>query len=105
MSVGPQTAFMVVMSIAAAAPSAAAWSAGNADVAKAAADSRIAGALDVVDEIDRAATSGDPAAFTALLADDLAVNNPQNSISVRGATQQRSRAGQISYERYDRVIE
>lgn len=86
-------------------PGAAAWRAGNADVTKAAADVRVAGALAAVNEIDRAAVSDDHAAFAALLADDLAVNNPQNSVSVRGATKQRSIAGQISYSRYDRVID
>lgn len=96
----------VVLTIAAAAvPASAAWRAGNADVTKAAADGHIAGALAALNAIDRAAISGDRAAFAALLADDLAVNNPQNGVSVRGATQQRSSAGQISYRSYDRVIE
>ena len=58
-----------------------------------------------MNEIDRAAVSDDHVAFAAMLADDLAVNNPQNGVSVRGATGQRSAAGQISYARYDRVIE
>lgn len=86
-------------------PAAASWKAGNPDVAIAARNDRIAGALAAVNEIDRAAISDDHAAFAALLADDLAVNNPQNGVSVRGATGQRSAAGQISYSRYDRVIE
>lgn len=86
-------------------PATAAWKAGNPDVARAVEDDRIAGALAAVDEIDRAAVSDDHAAFSALLADDLAVNNPQNSVSLRGTTKQRSAAGQISYSRYDRVIE
>ena len=87
------------------APASAAWKAGNPDVTTAATDARIAGALAAVNEIDRAAVSDDHAAFAAMLADDLAVNNPQNGVSVRGATAQRSAAGQISYARYDRVIE
>lgn len=86
-------------------PAAAAWQSGNADVAAAAKDARIAGALAAVDEIDRAAVTDDHAAFASLLADDLAVNNPQNGVSVKGATGRRSAAGQISYSRYDRVIE
>lgn len=86
-------------------PAAAAWKAGNPDVALAVRDDRIAGALAAVDEIDRAAVRDDHAAFIALLADDLAVNNPQNGVSVRGETGQRSAAGQISYTRYDRVID
>ena len=86
-------------------PATAAWKAGNAEVAQAAKDQRIAGALVAVDAIDRAAVMDDHAAFAALLADDLAVNNPQNGVSVRGSTARRSAAGQISYARYDRVIE
>ena len=87
------------------APAMAAWKAGNADVAIAAKDARIAGALAAVNEIDRAAVSDDHAIFAGLLADDLAVNNPQNGVSAKGATGQRSAAGQISYSRYERVIE
>jgi hypothetical protein len=88
-----------------ASPATAAWKASNPDVAAAAKDARIAGALAAVDAIDRAAVSDDHAAFAALLDDDLAVNNPQNGVSVRGATGQRSAAGQISYSRYDRLVE
>ncbi len=86
-------------------PVSAAWKAGNPGVAVAIEDDRIAGALAAVNKIDRAAVDDDHAAFIALLADDLAVNNPQNGVSVRGATGQRSAAGQISYSRYDRVID
>lgn len=105
MSVRTLKALAVLATVAAASSTAAAWKAGNADVTKAATDSRIAGALAAVNEIDRAAVSDDHAAFAALLANDLAVNNPQNSVSVRGATKQRNSAGQISYASYDRVIE
>lgn len=83
----------------------AAWKAGSPDVATAAKDPRIAGALAAVDSIDRAAVDGDQAGFARLLAADLAVNNPQNGVSVRGATAQRSAAGQIRYRRYDRTVE
>jgi hypothetical protein len=86
-------------------PAAAAWRPAGADVAAAARDERIAGALAAVDKIDLATTRDDRASFAAVLADDLAVNNPQNGVSVRGATGRRSEAGQISYTRYDRVIE
>ena len=86
-------------------PATARWTAGNADVAAAARDPRVAGARAAVDRIDRAAVEDDHAAFAALLADDLAVNNPQNGVSVRGATAQRSAAGQISYSAYDRIID
>lgn len=86
-------------------PAPAAWKAGNPDVARAVADARAAGALAAVNGVDRAAIRDEHAAFTASLADDLVVNNPQNGVSVRGATRQRSTAGQISYVRYDRVIQ
>lgn len=86
-------------------PAQAALTAGDADVAAATRDERIAGALAAVNEIDQAAVHDDHAAFAALLADDLAVYNPQNGVSVRGATGQRSAAGKISYARYNRVIE
>jgi ketosteroid isomerase-like protein len=105
MGVRLRTAAAVLAIVATATPAAAAWRAGSADVSKAVADARVAGALAAVNEIDRAAVSDDHAAFAALLTDDLVVNNPQNSISVRGATKQRSTAGQISYVSYDRVIE
>lgn len=81
------------------------WTAGRPEVTAAARDPRIAAALVAVDAIDRAAMTDDHAAFAALLADDLAVNNPQNGVSVRGATAQRSAAGQISYARYHRIID
>ena len=96
---------ILVTALALAAPAAAAWTAGSPEVATAAKDARIAGALAAVTAIDRAAVSDDHAAFAALLADDLAVNNPQNGVSVRGATTRRSASGQISYTRYDRVID
>lgn len=86
-------------------PASAEWRPGNPDVAIAAGDARIANALAAVNTIDQAAVSGGPTAFAALLADDLAVNNPQNGVSLRGATARRSAAGAISYSRYDRVIE
>jgi ketosteroid isomerase-like protein len=87
------------------APASAEWKAANSAVAAAAKDPRIAGALAAINAIDQAAVSDDHAAFAALLADDLAVNNPQNGVSVRGATAERSAAGQISYTHYDRTIE
>ncbi len=86
-------------------PASAAWKAASSEVATAAQDARIAGALAALNMIDAAAVSDDHAAFAALLADELAVNNPQNGVSVRGATTRRNASGQISYSRYDRVIE
>ena len=86
-------------------PSWADWKAATPDVEAAVKDTRIEGALAAVNAIDQAAVGGDAAAFAALLAEDLAVNNPQNGVSVRDATAQRSAAGKIRYSRYDRVIE
>jgi hypothetical protein len=86
-------------------PSWADWKAGSPDVEVIAKDSRVAGALAAVNAIDRAAMGTDPSVFAGLLAEDLAVNNPQNGVSVRGGTAQRSAAGQITYSRYDRIVE
>ncbi|MCD2315255.1 hypothetical protein LQ954_03735 [Sphingomonas sp. IC-11] len=74
---------LCVVVVAPSMPAAAAWTAANPDVAKAARDPRIAAALAAVNEIDRAAVQEDHRAFARLLADDLAVNNPQNGVSVR----------------------
>ena len=81
------------------------WRAASADVETAAHDRRIAQVLDEVNKMDAALVADDHATFTAALADDLAVNNPQNSVSVRGATNNRNKAGLISYSRYTRTIE
>ncbi|GGB53205.1 nuclear transport factor 2 family protein [Blastomonas aquatica] len=86
-------------------PASAGWKAANPDVEKAVADPRIAAALAAATALDRATIADDFAAFAQLLADDLAVNNPQNGVSVQGATAQRNARRQISYSRYDRSIE
>ena len=96
---------LIIGPVLAGAPVSAHWQAAGPDVTLAAKDARIAGALAATDAIDRAALGSDPAGFAAFLADDLAVNNPQNGVSVRGATAQRSAAGRISYSQYDRIIE
>ncbi|MFT4257967.1 MAG: nuclear transport factor 2 family protein [Pseudoxanthomonas sp.] len=74
-------------------------------VAAAARDPRIAEAIAAAEETDRALVEDDHAAFAAHLAPDLVVNNPQNGISIRGATGQRDSAGLISYSSYERSIE
>jgi hypothetical protein len=61
------------------------WKAANPEVAAAAKEPKIASVLEAVNEIDRAPIKDDHAAFAALLANDLVVNNPQNSVSIRGA--------------------
>lgn len=81
------------------------WKAANPDVESAAREASIAAVLDTVNKMDAAVVNDDHATFTALLDNDLAVNNPQNSVSVRGATANRGSAGLISYSRYDRSIE
>lgn len=81
------------------------WKASGPVVEAAASDPRIAAVLDAVDRLDASVVDDDHAAFAALMADDLAVNNPQNGVSVRGATTTRNAGGKISYSRYDRTIE
>ncbi len=84
---------------------AAEWKAANNQVAAAAKDAEIAAVLEAVNRIDNALIADDRAAFARLLAPDLVVNNPQNSISIPGATAHRDAAGLISYSRYVRSIE
>jgi hypothetical protein len=60
------------------------WKAANSEFATAAKDPKIASVLEAVNVIDAALIKDDHAAFAALLAKDLVVNNPQNSISIRG---------------------
>jgi hypothetical protein len=81
------------------------WKAANSEVAAAAKEPKIASVLEAVSAIDAALISDDHAAFAALLANDLVVNNPQNSISIRGATGQRNTSGLISYSSYVRSVE
>jgi ketosteroid isomerase-like protein len=81
------------------------WKPANSEVAAAAKEPAIASVLQAVNEIDAALIKDDHAAFAALLAKDLVVNNPQNSISIRGATGRRSTSGLISYSSYVRSVE
>lgn len=61
--------------------------------------------LAAVDRMDRALITDDHPTFSALLADDLVVNNPQDTVSRPGMTAQRGGAGKISYTAYDRTID
>jgi ketosteroid isomerase-like protein len=81
------------------------WKAANEQVAAAAKEPRIATVLEAVNGMDAALVKDDHAAFAALLAKDLVVNNPQNGISINGATGTRNTAGLISYSSYARSIE
>ena len=81
------------------------WKAANSEVASAAKESKIASVLEAVNAIDAALIKDDHAAFAALLAKDLVVNNPQNSVSIRGATGRRNTSGLISYSSYVRSVE
>lgn len=81
------------------------WKAANDQVATAAKDPQIAAVLEAVNRIDNALIVDDRAAFASLLAPDLVVNNPQNGISIPGATARRDAAGLITYSRYMRSIE
>jgi hypothetical protein len=60
------------------------WKAANSEVASAAKEPKIASVLEAVNVIDEALIKDDHAAFAALLAKNLVVNNPQNSILIRG---------------------
>ncbi len=81
------------------------WKPANDKVAAAAKDPEIAAVLEAVDRIDNALVADDRAAFASFLSPDLVVNNPQNGISIPGATLRRDAAGLISYSRYLRSIE
>lgn len=81
------------------------WRPANAEVAAAAADPRIAAVLAEVDRMDAALIAEDHAAFASALADELAVNNPRNSVSPRSEVTQLNVAGHISYASYVRTIE
>jgi len=81
------------------------WKAASEQVAAAAKESKIATVLEAVNGMDAALVKDDHAAFAALLAKDLVVNNPQNGISISGTTGRRNTAGLISYSSYVRSIE
>jgi ketosteroid isomerase-like protein len=81
------------------------WKAAGDSVEAAIKDPRIAAVLASVNVMDRALIDDDHAAFAAFLADDLVVNNPQNTLSEHAATAQRNATGLISYTSYTRTIE
>ncbi len=84
---------------------AAEWKAANEQVAAAVKDPDIAAVLQAVNAMDAALLKDEHSAFAALLAKDLVVNNPQNGISISGATGRRNASGLISYSSYLRSIE
>ena len=81
------------------------WKAANEQVSAAAKNSEIAAVLEAVNRIDNALIVDDRSAFASLLASDLVVNNPQNGISIPGATARRDAEGLITYSKYERSIE
>lgn len=81
------------------------WRAANNQVSTSARDPDIAAVLESVNRIDEALIADNRSVFSSLLAPDLVVNNPQNGISIPGATARRDAAGLISYSRYVRSIE
>lgn len=81
------------------------WQAATPEVALAAQEPGIAAVLAAVTRMDDALVTDDHAAFAALLAADLVVNNPQNGVSQAGGTARRNAGGQISYASYNRTIE
>jgi hypothetical protein len=96
---------LVLLELSGLGTAAAEWKAANTQVAAAAKDVEIAAVLEAVNRIDNALITDDRAAFGSLLASDLVVNNPQNGISIPGATARRDAAGLITYSRYMRSIE
>jgi hypothetical protein len=61
--------------------------------------------MEAVNAMDTALVKDDHAAFAALLANNLVVNNPQKGISISGTTGRRNTAGLISYSSYVRSVE
>lgn len=97
---------LVVVGLTAIGTAGAEWKAANQQVSAAAAkDPEIAAVLEAVNRIDNALIADDRGVFAGLLASDLVVNNPQNGISIPGATARRDAAGLITYSRYERSIE
>ncbi|HEU4652244.1 MAG TPA: nuclear transport factor 2 family protein [Croceibacterium sp.] len=95
-----------VLLLALASPAAAEWKPANASVAQAARDDpMIAAALAQAARMDTALIEDDHAAFADGLADDLVVNNPQNTISMPGDTARLNAEGRIRYDSYVRTIE
>lgn len=91
--------------IALAQPAAASWTPADETVAAAARTPEIAAVLAETDRIDAALVADDHAAFAARLADDLAVNDPQNRVNTRAGAIASNVAGRISYHRLARRIE
>ena len=81
------------------------WRAANEQVATGSQRAQDRVRAKAVNRMDAALVKDDHAAFAALLAKDLVVNNPQNGISINGATGNRDTAGLISYSSYVRSIE
>lgn len=86
-------------------PAAAEWTAANPAAAAAANDPSIAAVLAEVDRMDQSLIDDDHARFSELLAGDLVVNNPQNSVSMPGDTARLNAGGRISYVSYRRTVE
>ncbi len=97
--------YLVAVELTAIGTAEAEWKAANQQVSAAAKISEIATVLEAVNRIDNALVVDDRPAFDSLLASDLVVNNPQNGISIPGATARRAAAGLITYSRYERSIE
>lgn len=81
------------------------WKAASPAVAAAAKEPAVAAVLEAVSQMDQSLIDDDHSRFAALLASDLVVHNPQNSISEPGTTAQLNAGGRISYVSYSRTIE
>lgn|GEM_PF-2950493 len=97
--------YLVAVQLTASGTAEAEWKAANQQVSAAAKDAEIGAVLEAVNRIDRALIADDRPAFASFLAPDLVVNNPQNGISIPGATARRDAAGLITYSKYERSIE
>lgn len=86
-------------------PAVADWKPAGPAVAAAAAQPDVAAVLTAVNRMDQSLIDDDHAVFAGLLASDLVVNNPQNSVSEPGATAKLNAGGRISYVGYHRVID
>ncbi|MBL8550264.1 MAG: nuclear transport factor 2 family protein [Hyphomonadaceae bacterium] len=86
-------------------PASAEWRAANEAVAAALREPRIAAVMAEGTRVDAAVVSGDAKVFEEALASDLAVNNPQNTVSTREMTARLNAQGFIAYSSYHRTIE
>ena len=86
-------------------PASASWRAANAEVEAAARIPRIAAVLAATEKMDQAILTRDKEGFSAVFADDAAVNNPFNRIARKADAERNLATGLIDYETLERSIE